>query len=154
MTVGDVRIGLTGAAYDDSVRASDPGDLTFRSSVATVNEQAAALRREGADFVVAVAHITRDEGDEIYRSRAADLVLTGHTHDLFIDYDGRTAMVEVELRRALRHLRSTSPSPSTSDGASGTDLVAAVPRDRHRDGDARSGGRGRGRGFEDKLSAS
>jgi len=89
-----VRIGLTGAAYDDSVRASDPGDLTFRSSVATVNEQAAALRREGADFVVAVAHVTRDEGYEIYRSRAADLVLTGHTHDLFIDFDGRTAMVE------------------------------------------------------------
>jgi 2',3'-cyclic-nucleotide 2'-phosphodiesterase (5'-nucleotidase family) len=94
VTVGGVRIGLTGAAYDDSVRASDPGDLTFRSSVATVSEQGAALRREGADFVVAVAHVTRDEGYEIYRSRAADLVLTGHTHDLFIEFDGRTAMVE------------------------------------------------------------
>jgi 5'-nucleotidase / UDP-sugar diphosphatase len=93
-TVGGVRIGLTGAAYDDSVRASDPGDLKFVSSVATVKEQAAALRREGADFVVAVAHVIRDEGYEIYRSRAADLVLTGHTHDLFIDFDGRTAMVE------------------------------------------------------------
>ncbi|MET0925269.1 MAG: bifunctional UDP-sugar hydrolase/5'-nucleotidase, partial [Xanthobacteraceae bacterium] len=94
VTVGGVRIGLTGAAYDDSVRASDPGDLKFVSSVATVKEQAAALRREGADFVVAVAHVIRDEGYEIYRSRAADLVLTGHTHDLFIDFDGRTAMVE------------------------------------------------------------
>src|SRR5215471_15577680 len=40
MTVGGVRIGLTGAAYDDSVRASDPGDLKFVSSVATVTEQA------------------------------------------------------------------------------------------------------------------
>ena len=35
VTVGGVRIGLTGAAYDDSVRASDPGDLKFASSVAT-----------------------------------------------------------------------------------------------------------------------
>src|SRR5262245_35040739 len=56
VTVGGVRIGLTGAAYDDSVRASDPGDLKFVSAVATVAEQAAALRREGADFVAAVAH--------------------------------------------------------------------------------------------------
>src|SRR5215471_14195273 len=42
-----VRIGLTGATYDDSVRASDPGDLRFLPTVATLNEQAAALRRAG-----------------------------------------------------------------------------------------------------------
>jgi 5'-nucleotidase / UDP-sugar diphosphatase len=62
VTVDGVRIGLTGAAFDDSVRASDPGDLQFRSTVATVKEQAEALRREGADFVVAVAHVTREQG--------------------------------------------------------------------------------------------
>jgi len=48
-----VRIGLTGATYDDSARASDSGDLGFLPTVATLNEQAEALRREGADFVVA-----------------------------------------------------------------------------------------------------
>jgi len=92
--LGGVRIGLTGAAFDDSERASDPGDLKFASSVATMKQQADALRREGADFVVVVAHVTRAQGYEIYNSRAADLILTGHTHDLFINYDGRTAMVE------------------------------------------------------------
>jgi 5'-nucleotidase / UDP-sugar diphosphatase len=94
VTVGNVRIGLTGATFDDSVRASDPGDLKFASTVATMKEQAQALRREGADFVVVVAHATREQAYEIYFSRAADLILTGHTHDLFINYDGRTAMVE------------------------------------------------------------
>jgi 5'-nucleotidase / UDP-sugar diphosphatase len=94
VTVDGVRIGLTGATYDDSARASDPGDLTFLPTVATLNEQAEALRREGADFVVAVAHATREQGYEVFRGRAVDLILTGHTHDLFIDYDGRTAMVE------------------------------------------------------------
>jgi 2',3'-cyclic-nucleotide 2'-phosphodiesterase (5'-nucleotidase family) len=93
-TVGGVRIGLTGATYEDSVRASDPGDLRFLPTVATVTEQAAALRREGADFVVAVAHATREQAYEIFRSRNVDLILTGHTHDLFINYDGRTGMVE------------------------------------------------------------
>ena len=33
VTVGGVRIGLTGATYEDSPRASDPGDLKFSSSV-------------------------------------------------------------------------------------------------------------------------
>ncbi len=94
VTVGGVRIGLAGATYDDSARVSDPGDLKFLASVATLNEQAEALRREGADFVVAVAHVTREQGYEIFRGRAMDLILTGHTHDLFIDFDGRTAMVE------------------------------------------------------------
>ena len=94
VTVGGVHIGLTGATYEDSPRASDPGDLRFQPSVATLIEQAKALRREGADFVVAVAHVTREQGHEVYRSRAVDLILTGHTHDLFINYDGHAAMVE------------------------------------------------------------
>jgi 2',3'-cyclic-nucleotide 2'-phosphodiesterase (5'-nucleotidase family) len=92
--VDGLRIGFTGAAYDDSVRASDPGDLKFQSTVATIKEQAQALRREGADFVVAVVHVTREEGYEIFNTRTVDLILTGHTHDLFINYDGQTAMVE------------------------------------------------------------
>jgi 5'-nucleotidase / UDP-sugar diphosphatase len=94
VTVGGVRIGLTGATYEDSPRASDPGDLKFSSSVATLITQARELRGEGADFVVAVAHVTREQGYELYRSDTIDLILTGHTHDLFINYDGNTAMVE------------------------------------------------------------
>ena len=94
VTVDGVRIGLTGATFDDSVRASDPGDLRFLPTIATMKEQAAALRREGADFVVAVMHATREQGIELMASRAADLVLTGHTHDLLVNYDGRGALVE------------------------------------------------------------
>ena len=94
VTAGGVRIGLTGATYDDSARASDPGDLKFLPSVATLITQARELRGEGADFVVAVAHVTREQGYELYRSDTIDLILTGHTHDLFINYDGNTAMVE------------------------------------------------------------
>jgi 5'-nucleotidase / UDP-sugar diphosphatase len=94
LAVDGVQIGLTGAAFDDSVRASDPGDLRFLPAVATLQEQAQALRREGADFVVAVAHVTREQAYELFRSRTVDLILTGHSHDLLINYDGRTALVE------------------------------------------------------------
>jgi 2',3'-cyclic-nucleotide 2'-phosphodiesterase (5'-nucleotidase family) len=41
-----------------------------------------------------VAHADRRQGYDIVATRAVDLVLTGHNHDLFINYDGRNAMVE------------------------------------------------------------
>ena len=94
ITVGGVRIGLTGAAYDHSPEASNPGDLKFASTVDTMKAQAQALRREGADFIVGVAHVTRTDGYALLNSELFDLVLTGHTHDLFINYNGRDAMVE------------------------------------------------------------
>lgn len=94
LEAGGIRIGLTGAAYDETPRASSPEDLRFLASVPAVREQADALRREGAEFVVAVMHADRQQGIELMATRAADLILTGHNHDLYINYDGRTAMVE------------------------------------------------------------
>src|SRR6266545_2406683 len=94
VTIDGVRIGLTGATYDDSARASSPQDLQFAPTVATMQGQAETLRREGADFVVAVIHAAREQSYEILGTRTVDLILSGHTHDLFINYDGRTAIVE------------------------------------------------------------
>ncbi len=93
-TVDSVRIGLTGATYDETPRTSSPEDLTFLPTVATTKEAAETLRREGADFVVAVVHASREQDYAIFESRAVDLVLSGHDHDLFIEFDGRNAMVE------------------------------------------------------------
>jgi 2',3'-cyclic-nucleotide 2'-phosphodiesterase (5'-nucleotidase family) len=94
VTVNGVRIGLTGSAYDDTPRLSSPGDLKFLPTAETLAAQAQALRRDGADFVVGVAHIERSEAYRVFAARSLDLLLTGHTHDLFVNYDGRTAMVE------------------------------------------------------------
>jgi 2',3'-cyclic-nucleotide 2'-phosphodiesterase (5'-nucleotidase family) len=94
VTFDGVRIGLTGVAYDQTPVASSPEDLKFAPSIPAIKEQADTLRREGADFVVGVGHVTRTEGYGIVATRAVDLMLTGHTHDLFINFDGRTALVE------------------------------------------------------------
>jgi 2',3'-cyclic-nucleotide 2'-phosphodiesterase (5'-nucleotidase family) len=89
-----VRIGLTGAAHDGTPRMSNPGDLKFLPTVATMKAQCDALRQDGADLVVVVMHADRRQGQDLVGTHAADIVLTGHNHDLFIDFDGRTAMVE------------------------------------------------------------
>ncbi len=94
LTFDGVRIGLTGAAYDETGRLSSPGDLKFAPSVATMKAQAEALRREGADFVLAVAHIERPDAIELYTRGGVDLLLTGHNHDLVVAFDGRAAMAE------------------------------------------------------------
>lgn len=94
LTFDGVRVGVTGAAYDGTPRASSPEDLRFLPTVETVRTQAETLRREGADFVLTVMHAERAQTLALAASRTADLILTGHTHDLFINYDGRTAAVE------------------------------------------------------------
>jgi 5'-nucleotidase/UDP-sugar diphosphatase len=92
--IAGVRIGLTGSTYDDTPRASSAEDLKFLPTVDTVKQQTATLRREGADFTVAVMHADRRQGDELFVTSGADLLLTGHTHDLLLKFDGRTAIVE------------------------------------------------------------
>src|SRR5262245_15278458 len=94
VTFDGVRIGLTGATFEDTPRTSSPEDLKFAPTVATMQEQGDALRREGADFVVAVMHATRGDALLLQAKRAADLILTGHTHDLFVNFDGINAIVE------------------------------------------------------------
>ncbi|MBX9847475.1 MAG: bifunctional metallophosphatase/5'-nucleotidase [Xanthobacteraceae bacterium] len=94
ITLGGLRIGLTGAAHDGTPRMSNPGDLAFAPTVAAMRAQCEALQRDGADLVVVVMHADRAQTLELARTNLADVILTGHTHDLFIDFDGRTLAVE------------------------------------------------------------
>jgi len=89
-----VKLGLTGIAYEKSARLSSPEDLQFLPCVETTKEQAALLRKEGADFVCAVLHCDRGDAFLLQFAQAAELLLTGHTHDLFIQYDGQVGIVE------------------------------------------------------------
>jgi len=94
VSYGDVRVGIIGAAFDDSARLSNPGDLKFLPTVETVKARAEQLRRDGADLVVVVTHATRQQALEIADSNDVDMTLTGHTHDLFIDFNGRSLVAE------------------------------------------------------------
>jgi len=92
--MGGVKIGLTGVALTESPRLSNTGDIRFAPLVETVERQTELLRKEGADFVVAVAHAGRGDDLLMLANQSADLILSGHDHDLFIDYDRRSAVVE------------------------------------------------------------
>jgi 2',3'-cyclic-nucleotide 2'-phosphodiesterase (5'-nucleotidase family) len=89
-----IRIGITAATDEDAAVLSSPGDLKFPRSVDMIETQAALLRKEGADVVVAVVHTDRAKDEAMIRNRAADIILSGHDHDLWINYDDRTAAAE------------------------------------------------------------
>jgi len=89
-----VRVGLTGLAYEQSPRMSSPEDLRFGPTIDTTKTQSEALREQGADFVCAVLHCNRGDGLALQYARAAELLLTGHTHDLFVNFDDKCALVE------------------------------------------------------------
>ncbi len=94
VTFNGVRIGLTGVGHDETPKMSSPETLKFAPTVQTAIEQSKALRAEGADFVVAVLHANRSQGIDLAAANSTDLILTGHNHDLFVNYDGSYAMAE------------------------------------------------------------
>jgi 5'-nucleotidase/UDP-sugar diphosphatase len=93
-TLGPVKVGVVGLALAATPGMSQPGDLRFTPELEALRMQAGALRQQGADLVVCVAHADRETDYAIVRSRLVDVLLTGHDHDLAIGYDGRTVMVE------------------------------------------------------------
>jgi 5'-nucleotidase/UDP-sugar diphosphatase len=94
LTFDGVRIGLTGLAYEQSARMSSPEDLVFASTIAATKTQTEQLRQEGADFTVAVLHCNRGDALALQYAGATDLLLTGHTHDLFVNFTGTCGLVE------------------------------------------------------------
>jgi len=95
LTVGDWRIGAFGLVTPQTATVSSPEPVSFLPELAVAAEQAEALRAEGADFVVALAHSSADVDLALIRQGAADLVLGGHDEDLRLHWrPGGTAFVE------------------------------------------------------------
>ncbi|MGU3536292.1 bifunctional metallophosphatase/5'-nucleotidase [Methylobacterium sp. A54F] len=94
VSLGGIRVGIAGIALASTPQKSQSGDLRFAPELATLAEQAALLRAEGADLVVALAHTDRPTDWAILASRHADILLSGHDHDLFVHYDGQRLGVE------------------------------------------------------------
>jgi 2',3'-cyclic-nucleotide 2'-phosphodiesterase (5'-nucleotidase family) len=92
--VEGLKVGVVGLTATDSPQKSQPGELKFRDSVDTLREQSKALREAGVNIVVALAHANRAIDFQLYASRAADVLLSGDDHDLWVQFDGAVAAAE------------------------------------------------------------
>ena len=94
LALGGVRVGITGIALASTPEKSQSGDLRFGPELETLVDQAQALRSEGADLVVAVTHTARPTDLAMLASGHADILLSGHDHDLVVHYDDRGVLAE------------------------------------------------------------
>ncbi|HUB64409.1 MAG TPA: bifunctional UDP-sugar hydrolase/5'-nucleotidase [Methylocella sp.] len=91
-----IKLALIGAALEATKSASRPGDLIFTPAIPVVLANAKSARAAGADLVIAIVHADKTTGAALMNTHAVDLVLSGHNHDLHIDFDGCTGLVESE----------------------------------------------------------
>lgn len=92
--VDGVRVGFYGLTTEDTPVLATAGDMTFATTIDTGRAKGEALRKAGADFVVAVAHTPLAVDMILARDHAADLILSGHDEHLLTYYDGKTALTE------------------------------------------------------------
>jgi 2',3'-cyclic-nucleotide 2'-phosphodiesterase (5'-nucleotidase family) len=88
------RLGFFGLTTPDTVELSSPGDTRFAPVIETARRMGDELRQAGADLVIAVAHVGYADDQALLDAGLADLVLSGHDHDLRLLYDGREALAE------------------------------------------------------------
>ena len=106
-TVGGVRLGFIGLITPETLTLSKPGPrIRFDPLLEVARREAAALRAQGAEAIVALTHNTLAEDRAIAASGAVDLILGGHEHHLITEQAGRTPIFKAgsEARDAL-HVR-------------------------------------------------
>ncbi|MDK9726343.1 MAG: bifunctional metallophosphatase/5'-nucleotidase [Sterolibacteriaceae bacterium MAG5] len=105
--VNGVRVGLVGLLTPDTVTLSKPGPkLRFEGLIPAARREAAKLRAEGAEVLVALTHNTLAEDRELAAGGMFDLILGGHDHHLITELAGRTPIFKAgsDARDAL-HVR-------------------------------------------------
>lgn len=94
--VDGVKLGVVGLVTADTPITSAPGNLQFSNPVETLTQSAQALRDEGTDIVIALAHVGTGDDLLIQLQGLADLTLSGHDHVLTLIYDGDVVLAEAK----------------------------------------------------------
>lgn len=92
-----VKVGVYGLLETVTSELSSPGpNYSFQPMPAAAKEAAAALREAGADLIVAVAHGSFGDDEELLTEAgdAMDILLSGGDHQLRVEYNGVNVFAE------------------------------------------------------------
>lgn len=92
--IDGVTFGIVPVATDETPELSSPGEFKFAPTVDSALAAADAVRKEGADIVIALVHANHAQDDAMYASGKFDLILSGHDHDFRVHYNDIAAYVE------------------------------------------------------------
>jgi len=94
VSVGSFRVGIMGLITTNTKVISNAGDDEFLPVVATAKALAKELKGQGANLIVALAHIDVLEDQELIDSGIVDVLLSGHDHYSISWDDGRSVWME------------------------------------------------------------
>ena len=94
VSVGPFRVGIMGLLTTNTKVISNAGDDEFLPVVATAKALAKELKGQGANLIVALAHIDVIEDQELIDSGIVDILLSGHDHYLITWDDGKVVWME------------------------------------------------------------
>ena len=94
--VGEFKVGFFSLLTPETATLSSlEGGVTIKPALETAQAAVAALREQGANFVVAITHLDIAEDREIARSvRGLDIILGGHEHDPIMFFEGGTLILK------------------------------------------------------------
>lgn len=121
--IGPVRIGFVGVCTEETAELSTPETISFRPAVAVATELARQLRAQGADIVVAVTHTGLADDLAIVRTGAADVVLSGHDHNLMTFWNGKVVLAESASQADFVTAIDLSIEVSQQEGAKRVSIV-------------------------------
>ncbi|CAI5703657.1 hypothetical protein KXD40_008866 [Peronospora effusa] len=112
-----LKLGVFGVCTEETPTLSFPGDsVKFENIFSTSRRCVDALKVKGADFILALTHLSITQDKRLARQvPGIDLVLGGHDHDPFTMYEGNTfihksgqnalwlAKLEFELKRSAKY---------------------------------------------------
>jgi 5'-nucleotidase len=91
-----IKIGFVGVVTDDTLLSSKPGEgIKFLEPIASVRREATRLRKQGANVVVAVTHLSMVTDRKLAATGIVDLILGGHDHTLLQSLVGRTPIFKM-----------------------------------------------------------
>ncbi len=94
VNVGPYRVGFMGLVTPMTKELSTVGGMTFAPNLDSAKQLADELRSQGADLVIALAHLDYTEDLEIVNSGFVDAVLSGHDHYKITWDNGRSVWME------------------------------------------------------------
>ncbi len=94
--VGEFKVGFFSLLTPETATLSSLEEgVTLKPALETAQETVAALREQGANFVVAITHLDIAEDREIARSvRGLDIILGGHDHEPIMFFEGGTLILK------------------------------------------------------------
>ena len=94
VNVGPFRVGIMGLITPNTKVLASPKTDTFLSVVDTAAALSKELKRQGANLIVALAHLDYVEDMELFQSGLVDVLLSGHDHYHILFDNGKAVWMD------------------------------------------------------------